>query len=241
MKYVKGIYLIQRIKDIENGEPVYYIGQSNNIFKRLQSHLENAIQEIDNSIYVNGIENFIFQILELVEKQSDRDLKEQYYINKYIEKYSASKLYNRTTGSKDNFKLLNTERDKLDKSIEQEIKNIFEKQINYPIYLVAEQFNSNFEIIINIRKPIMAKQGIVYNYFKRQIIYKTTNEVVPNWNADRFTNKQLKLYNENKHLENEQLSIILNASMADLKTFRNKYDEEYITAEKLVDTNKLNN
>ena len=50
--YLKGIYLIRRTNLIENpDDPIYYIGQSIDIFVRLENHFTSPNgQEIDRAI-----------------------------------------------------------------------------------------------------------------------------------------------------------------------------------------------
>lgn len=62
-----------------------YIGQSDNIERRLTEHKRKRSQTIDNYINVLGVENFNFEILEECSKE-ELDFKEQFYIQKYNSK-----------------------------------------------------------------------------------------------------------------------------------------------------------
>ena len=63
-----------------------YIGQSIHIEKRFQEHCQQAKHSpktiFHTALQKYGIENFLFEIIELCE-DSQLDDKEQYYINKY--------------------------------------------------------------------------------------------------------------------------------------------------------------
>ncbi len=234
-KYLKGIYLIERINNINNNEPIYYIGQSNNLFTRLQYHFSNLNnQEIDKAINKYGIESFIFKILKIEDSQKQRDILEKYYINNYINKYGINKLYNRTDGGKENQHLINQERDIINKNIKNEIINILNKTIDYSIYLLAEKFNLNFQEIINIRKPLLKEHNLQYNYFKRCITYIDTKLPPEIWRAYIITKNQFNIWSNNKDkLEKEQLADKMNISLTDLKIFEKNYSVNYILADDL--------
>ncbi len=72
-----GIY---KITNKLNGKT--YIGQTDNIERRLAEHKQKRKQTIDNYINVIGVENFDFEIIEECNIE-ELDEKEQYYINKY--------------------------------------------------------------------------------------------------------------------------------------------------------------
>lgn len=86
---IKGIY---QIKNIKNN--IKYIGQSKDIIYRWREHLtslqtnKHKNQYLQNSWNKNGIENFIFSILEICEVDKLNE-KEQYHLN-----YNKDKLYN---------------------------------------------------------------------------------------------------------------------------------------------------
>jgi len=59
-----------------------YIGQSNNIERRFRDHKKYSETTIGKAIQEEGVDNFIFEIVELCDK-SELDEKEIYYINKF--------------------------------------------------------------------------------------------------------------------------------------------------------------
>lgn len=88
-----GIY---KITNKNNGK--VYIGQSNNIERRIAEHKRKRIQTIDDYINILGAENFDFEILEEC-FSNELDEKEQYYINLYK---SDKEGYNVQTGGYNN-------------------------------------------------------------------------------------------------------------------------------------------
>lgn len=72
-----GIY---KITNKHTGE--VYIGQSDNVERRLSEHKKKRFQNIDNYINILGVENFNFEIIEECSKEL-LDEKEQFYIQKY--------------------------------------------------------------------------------------------------------------------------------------------------------------
>jgi group I intron endonuclease len=88
-----GIY---KITNKNNG--MVYIGQSDNIERRLLEHKQKRTQTIDNYINVLGIDNFDFEILEECSLK-DLDVKEIKYIKKYD---SQEKGYNIQDGGFNN-------------------------------------------------------------------------------------------------------------------------------------------
>lgn len=72
-----GIY---KITNKINGKS--YIGQSIDCFKRLEQHFKGSSQFIDEVIQIEGVENFIFEILKQTEEES-LSYWEDYYIIKY--------------------------------------------------------------------------------------------------------------------------------------------------------------
>ena len=59
-----------------------YIGQSNNVLRRLNEHKRQRKVDIDSYINVLGVDNFEFEILEECSKE-ELDKKEQEYIERY--------------------------------------------------------------------------------------------------------------------------------------------------------------
>ena len=116
-----------------------YIGQSDNIERRLSEHKQKRTQTIDNYINVLGVENFDFEILEECKKE-DLDLKEKEYIKKYnsqIEGYNIqSGGYNNSQGESNGRARL-TEEDvifiRTDYQNHESPKEIFEKYLSEKI------------------------------------------------------------------------------------------------------------
>lgn len=59
-----------------------YIGQSNNVLRRISEHKRHRRVNIDSYINVLGVDNFEFEILEECSKE-ELDAKEQQYIEQY--------------------------------------------------------------------------------------------------------------------------------------------------------------
>ena len=75
-----GIY---KITNKQNG--MCYIGQTDDLERRISEHKQKRIVTIDDYINVLGVENFDFEILE--ECSSDElDEKEKFYIKKFNQK-----------------------------------------------------------------------------------------------------------------------------------------------------------
>ena len=95
-KEVPGIYKITNLKN-----NMVYIGQSTNVKNRLKAHIQASIgistiaaQLVHDKMAEDGLENFIFQIVEECPKEKLND-REKYYINYYD---SSNYGYNRTGG-----------------------------------------------------------------------------------------------------------------------------------------------
>lgn len=88
-----GIY---KITNKNNGK--VYIGQSNNIERRLAEHKKEHSVNIDDYIQILGVENFDFEVLEECSLE-EIDKKEQEYIKKYN---SCEKGYNHQIGGMNN-------------------------------------------------------------------------------------------------------------------------------------------
>lgn len=90
-----GIY---KITNINNGK--VYIGQSNDVERRIWEHKKNRQMTIDDYINVLGVENFNFEILEECSKE-ELDEKEQQYIQ-YFNSNIKEKGYNIQAGGFNN-------------------------------------------------------------------------------------------------------------------------------------------
>lgn len=240
--YLKGIYLIRRTNLIENpDDPIYYIGQSIDIFVRLENHFTSPNgQEIDRAIAKNGIKNFECSILDTAESARDRNRLEREWIKTYSNKYGESKLYNRTEGGKDANTKINEDREVIPRDIKNKIFDIFNECIDFPIYLIAEKFNLHFSDVINIRKPALKRHGMHYDMFKRGCVITKTREVPKIWRAGQYTQHQIDLFLEFKDtLELETLSEKLNSSVADLRDFEKEYSDSYLSAEGCMSEKEL--
>lgn len=240
--YLKGIYLIRRTNLTENPkDPIYYIGQSIDVFVRLENHFTSPNgQEIDRAIAKNGIKNFECSILDIAEAAKDRNRLEREWIKTYSNKYGENKLYNRTEGGKDANIKINEDREIISREIKNKIFNIFNKCIDFPIYLIAEKFNLHFSDVINIRKPALKSHGMHYDMFKRRCVITKTREVPEIWRAGQYTQRQINLFLEFKDiLELEALSEKLNSSVADLRDFKKEYSESYLSAEACLSKEEL--
>lgn len=125
-----GIY---KITNKQNGK--IYIGQSDNIERRLAEHKRVKSQTIDNYINCLGIENFEFEIIEECKKE-DLDKKEQEYIQKYDSRKNGYNHqlggYNNSAGE-GNGRALLTEADVIN------IRTAYAEHIN-PSQLYEEQY-----------------------------------------------------------------------------------------------------
>ena len=89
-----GIYQIRNKLDNKS-----YIGSTVNLNKRLRCHLSQLLENKHHNIYLQrawdkyGKYNFIFDILEIVNKKKDLIKREQYWLD-YYESYSKIKGYN---------------------------------------------------------------------------------------------------------------------------------------------------
>lgn len=240
--YLKGIYLIRRTNLTENPkDPIYYIGQSIDVFVRLENHFTSPNgQEIDRAIAKNGIKNFECSILDIAEAAKDRNRLEREWIKTYSNKYGENKLYNRTEGGKDANIKINEDREIIPREIKNKIFDIFNKCIDFPIYLIAEKFNLHFSDVINIRKPALKSHGMHYDMFKRRCVITKTREVPEIWRAGQYTQRQINLFLEFKDiLELEALSEKLNSSVADLRDFKKEYSESYLSAKVCLSKEEL--
>lgn len=103
-----GIY---KITNKNNGK--IYIGQSNNVEKRISEHKQKRTMTIDEYINVLGVENFDFEILEECNKE-ELDKKEQEYIkyfNSQEEGYNIQKGGFNNSQGEGNGRALLTEQD----------------------------------------------------------------------------------------------------------------------------------
>lgn len=229
-KKFKGIYLITKK---ENSFPKYYIGQSNDIFLRFNFHCwsdnSTVLSEIDSDIRKLGIENFIFEILDIVQKQTDRDLKEKERIKEFVEKYGPDSLYNIKSGGNLGSVFLESsvvENRKEKLKNRKEIAEIFKDVVDTSIYKIHEWFpNFSLKEIIEIRKPILKQFGLKYDLKLKKMTNISNGAIIENWQGGKLTENQKKLYEQLK-LEKEDLDVDeivekLGVTFADFKEFLN--------------------
>jgi len=95
-KQTCGIYKITNIKNKK-----IYIGSSKNILKRWGTHIFNIVSnkhhntELLKDFKKYGIENFVFQIIKILDSDKNLLIEEQYYIDLYDSK-NPSKGYNKS-------------------------------------------------------------------------------------------------------------------------------------------------
>lgn len=178
-KQVKGIYLIERIANLENETRKYYVGKASDIFTRLNQHCTEKNPGIDNAISEIGPEKFSYRILEIVRLAKDLDKCEKKWIKHFKEEYGDAALYN--------IALTTNARKVFDKQIKKKIESLFCEDIGRSIYAIAECFNVSYKDVINIRKPLMEKQGLVWNTSRKTIICKQTGEEPENWRGYQLT------------------------------------------------------
>ena len=116
---ISGIYAIENILNHKK-----YIGRSKDVMNRWKQHIKHAFKKkIKNKLYdaiiKEGLENFIFYILEITDNLEER---EKYFINKYD---TMNNGYNTLPGGND-FESLYICRSKLTIS---EVKDIKERKL----------------------------------------------------------------------------------------------------------------
>lgn len=173
---IKGIYLIERIEASYN-EKKYYVGQANDIFNRLNQHCTQRNPGIDNAIAELGSDKFSFRILEIVKRTKDLNACETEWINKYKKLYGDEQMYNiaQTTNV----------RTTINPQIKAKIKKLLEEDLGRSIYAIAEHFDMSYKDVIDIRKPLLKKHGLIWK--DGRIINKITGEEPNNWRGYQFT------------------------------------------------------
>lgn len=209
----KGVYLIERINiDVNDNEPIYYVGQSVGIFSRWNQHCNGNEQNVDIEINRFGYTNFTFKILEEVSKTKDLNERETYWINEFKKK-GESKMFNISQTA-------NANKNRQDPSIKKEIKSLFEEEIGRSIYAIAEKYKINFMEVVKIRKPLLTKQGLKYDSKTKNII-DGEGQLPKNWKGDKIPKdlgeKILKL--KKQDIDTKDIAYECNVSMVDLKTF----------------------
>jgi hypothetical protein len=217
---IKGIYLIERIrKEGDNSEPFLYVGQAKNIFERMAQHFTEHGQFIDASIQKAGCEHFQFRIREVVKDQTNRDVREKYWIDFYTKQYGESALYNNESGGKQGKTRINLERNKIVAETEKEIRLLFEQETGRSIYAIAEKYDLLWNEVTELRKPLLKKKGLKW---KKEVgIVNSDGNTPDGWNGGRLTEKQYHgiLYLKNTGEDNDTICEELNISISDLTAF----------------------
>lgn len=224
---VAGIYLIRRKNVEKTDKPEFYIGKSNRvhggIFMRLNEHVRHfaPTQRIDIDIKKHGVINFTFEILEVLSGRNKQiDEREQFWIREYINKYGETKLYNMTLGGVKGSTRVNVTHSKVDSSLRKQINEIFEKEIDFSIYLIAEKFDLLWSEVVNIRKPIIIKKNLRYDTRKKHFVDSITGKLVLPWNGYRLTKSQVHIYEQYKEkLDIPELVNFMNVSVTDLQDY----------------------
>lgn len=123
-----------------------YIGQSIDCTRRFEEHYKGNTQLIDQIIQIDGIENFTYEILELVDKEHLSE-REDYYIAKYNTMYPNG--YNRRWNTSNTSLRVCTPVQKV--KIDNDFK--IQENIERPIYKHVSDDNG-FNIQENIKQPI---------------------------------------------------------------------------------------
>jgi group I intron endonuclease len=193
---IKGIYLITRKVNQDNGEPVFYIGQADNIFDRFNSHctITSPSSRVDKAIKELLPSSFSFEILEEVSGQDKRDLKEQEYIAMFSRTYSEASLYNNQSGGKKGSTAINLAARKMDAELRKKIKAVFKGDISYSVYLIAEQYGVQWKEVCDVRKPLLKKNGLRYDTKLSKVVDIATGMPPGNWHGGVLTNRQIEIY-----------------------------------------------
>lgn len=219
---IKGIYLIERISELDDSKPRYYVGQSEDIFQRFSQHCNGKEQYIDKEINRVGLISFSFRVLEQVSKKSDLDSCEQKWIKFYIDNYGEEKLYNIDYTDNSNPNAITRETRK-------EIRKLFENDVKQSIYAIASRFHVDFNEVIKIRKGVLEKSGLKYSSKLKQVVYESTNEAPENWMGAQLTKKIAKQADEYKtmELDNSDIAHKCNISVTDLRYYLDSDKSEY--------------
>jgi group I intron endonuclease len=229
IKDIKGIYLIQRINADKN-EALYYVGQSVGVFNRWKQHCNGNEQNIDKAIQKFGCLNFAFTILEVVSKRVDLDSCETKWINTYKEK-GEKLMFNISQTANPNPHLIVA-------TTKNEIKKLFEEEIGRSIYAIAEKHEIGFKDVINIRKPLLKKQGLKYDMRTKNIV-DANGQCPDNWKGTRVTKNMSEkiIALKAQDIDNDDIAYECNISTIDLKLFFNEYKEikdKYDFAETII-------
>ncbi len=219
-KEIKGIYLIESIEDFLN-ETKYYVGQSLNIFERLNQHCNSNSPGIDKAILECGVDKFSFRILEVVKYKKDLDICESKWINHFRQKYGDEHMYNIVQTS--NVRIKPTS---IPPTIKKQIKDLFNEDLGRSIYAIAECFNVSYEYVIRIRKPLLAKNGLKWKNGK--IIDMKTGMEPENWRGYQFTKKVANKIEEDLKCPQKTAKDIRYVSNSDLTIYlKTKETYEY--------------
>lgn len=237
---VKGIYLIERISGPEDG-PKFYIGQASDIFARLNQHstlLSGDGQAIDVAIKELTPMAFRFQVVEIVDKQEDRDTRERHWIAQHISDHGAARLYNQQTGGKRGSKSLDDPSAARKKNLREAVRGLFKEEIGYSVYLAAEHFGIGADVVISWRKLELEKQGLKFDAKSRSIVVVSTGRPIGNWAGGVLTEQQVGIYKslrDKPMMSDSELREAMRVMSSDLRSFKEEYSEGYLVAEEVCD------
>jgi group I intron endonuclease len=224
---IKGIYLIERINTDDVKVPRFYIGQAIDIFQRFNQHCFGKEQYIDKTIHQEGVTNFLFSILEKVEKQKELNNREEYWIKVYTDEYGKEMLYNIS-------KAKNLNPTAIAPIVKKEIKQLFKEDIGRSIYTIAEKYDIDWKEVCKIRKPLLKEKG--YKWVNGLIVDSNGN-TIPNWRGGRLTQKKIDFILANKELEEKEIENHCSISVHDLEAFLKEYEnvgDNYEVAKEII-------
>lgn len=181
LKSIKGIYLIERIGGDFAADPRrYYVGLAEDIFLRLNQHCCGIEQFIDKAIGRYGMDAFRFQILENVSNKRSLKARESVHIAAYRAKYGDRALYNIAETANQN-------PTKADRATRAAIRARLNQDIGQSIYVLAEEFNTDWHEVKDIRKPLLKANGLKYDRRMNQVVEIATGQVPANWRGGQLT------------------------------------------------------
>lgn len=212
LRKIRGIYLIEKIVNDNSNKPKFYIGQSEDIFERLNQHCCNNEQRIDKEIHENGILNFRFQLLEVVPNIKDLKKCETKWINSYKEKYGENMMFNISQTSNTN------PYNKVSREIKSKIKELFKEDLGQSIYAISDYFKIPWSEVVKIRKSLLKEKGYYYDRKSGKIVNKLTGEEPKNWCGALFTKSLADRISKEPDIDS-----IKYVSKTDLNLFLNAY------------------
>lgn len=219
MTSIQGIYLIERTTNKE-GER-YYVGLSVDIFERWKQHccVIKPEQNIDKALRENGVNNFSFSILEIVEHEEYLKARESDWIKTYRKKYTDQLLYNRSE---------TTNQDPL-RDVRAKIRELLRADITQSIYAIADKFSVSWKVVVKVRKPMLRREGLMFE--NGLIVNADTHQPPGNWNGGRLTKRLADIVKDecNKGTKAATIARKYNISKSDVELFINETDWDNYT------------